>query len=94
MQKGVILSNTNYIEMLRLKKELENLWSWKEFYEKRSKFVVSSYNKKKRKTVKKVYLQPRFVELTNSTQQQVEEKQQEFNEFKDLVKNRKRGGKR
>ena len=50
-RKEVILSDKMYIEIKDLVKELQELWSWKQFYEKRSKVVVKTYNKRKGKMV-------------------------------------------
>jgi hypothetical protein len=90
-----------YIEIKDLVKELQELWSWKQFYEKRSKVVVKTYNKRKGKMVNKRkgkmvnvnHSQPRFVELMNKTKKQINEKQQEIDDFKTAQKTR-RGGKR
>jgi hypothetical protein len=82
-----------YIEIKDLVKELQELWSWKQFYEKRSKVVVKTYNKRKGKMVNVNHSQPRFVELMNKTKKQINEKQQEIDDFKTAQKTR-RGGKR
>jgi hypothetical protein len=82
-----------YIEIKDLVKELQELWSWKQFYEKRSKVVVKTYNKRKGKMVNVNHSQPRFVELMNKTKKQINEKQQEIDDFKAAQKTR-RGGKR
>ena len=90
VRKEVVLSNSNYLELKRLVKELETLWSWKEFYEKRSRFVCNVWNSSKGRHQKKTYIQPRFVDLMNKTQAKVELKQKELNDFKKSIKAQKR----
>lgn len=84
------MSNSSYLELKRLVKELETLWSWKEFYEKRSRFICNVWNPTKRCYQKKTYIQPRFVDLMNKTQAEVELKQKELNDFKKSIKAQKR----
>ena len=90
-RKEVLLSDTMYLKIKDLVKELQELWSWKQFYEKRSKVVVKTYNKRKGKMVNVNHSQPRFVELMNKTQKQINEKQQEIDDFKAAKSNRKKG---
>jgi septation ring formation regulator EzrA len=93
MRKEVTMSNKMHLQMKNLVKELQELWSWKQFYEKSSKVVVKSYNKRKKKMVNVSHYQPRFVELMQVAEKQIVAKQKELDEFKAARSNGK-GGKR